>query len=196
MTRGRRVGVPVHALRNAAAAAFALLLYYSVPTGVFFELDAWPGRLLGVVGFIAGVAGLGWLVWRRIDHFLKEPVTAGGRVDGVLLVVCIVCVVFSMFYYRLELLHQDQFDGLVTRTDALYYTLVTLGTVGYGDVHATGQAARIVTMVQIVFDLVVLGTLIHIVTAGVGTRLGRAEQARAEARRAREVSDDGPDTTR
>ncbi len=177
--------MPVHALRNAAAAGFALILYYSVPMGVFFELDAWPGRVLGVVGFLCGVAGLGWLVWRRIEYFLKAPAGAGGRVDGVLLVVCVVCVVFSLFYYRLQQLHPDQFEGLSTRTDALYYTLVTLGTVGFGDVHAVGQVARVVTMVQIVFDLVVIGTLISIVTSRVNTRIVAAE-----------ISDDGPDTTR
>ncbi|GEM34034.1 hypothetical protein NN3_50410 [Nocardia neocaledoniensis NBRC 108232] len=192
MTRAQRVGVPVHALRNGAAAAFALLLYYSVPTGVVFELDAWPGRVIGVLGFVAGVAGLGWLVWRRIDHLLNRPPTAGGRVDGVLLVVCIVCVVFSLFYYRLQELHPGQFEGLSTRTDALYYTLVTLGTVGFGDVHAVGQAARIVTMVQIVFDLIVLGTLISIVTSSVNTRLGLAAQARAEHPATEQAGDEGP----
>ncbi|MFC4125820.1 potassium channel family protein [Nocardia rhizosphaerae] len=197
MTRDRRVRLPGHALRNGAAAAFALLLYYSVPIGVVFELDAWPGRLAGVLGFLAGIAGLAWLVWRRIEHFLHAPPTAGGRVDGVLLVVCIVCVVFSLFYYRLQQLHPGQFEGLSTRTDALYYTLVTLGTVGFGDIHAVGQAARIVTMVQIVFDLVIIGTLVSIVTTSVNARIGTAEKVlAAERAAAAEVSDDGPDTTR
>ncbi|MFD4456963.1 potassium channel family protein [Nocardia sp. NPDC058480] len=177
MTRRRRVSVPGHALRNGAAAVCALLLYYSVPMSWAFQLDAWPGRVFGVVSFIAGVVGLVWLVWRRIEHFLKAPATAGGRVDGVLLVVCVVCVVFSLFYYRLQQLHPDEFDGLVTRTDALYYTMSTLGTIGYGDVHAVGQVARVATMVQIVFDLVVIGTLATIVTTSVTRRLSAANTA-------------------
>ncbi|MBW0270829.1 voltage-gated potassium channel protein [Nocardia sp. MH4] len=193
MTRGLRVGVPGHALRNGAAAVCALLLYYSVPLSGPFELDAWPGEVFGIVSFIAGVIGLAWLVWRRIQHFLNAPDSAGGRVDGVLLVVCIVCVVFSLFYYRLQQRQPDQFDGLVTRTDALYYTMSTLGTVGYGDVHAVGQVARIAAMVQIAFDLVVIGTLATIVTSSVTRRLAAF---RPPPPAVTEVSDDGPDTTR
>ncbi|MFC8386410.1 potassium channel family protein [Nocardia sp. NPDC057272] len=188
MKRGRRF--PGRVMRNGAAALCAVLLYYSVPVGWMFELDAWPGRLSGVFIFVAGVAGLAWLVWRRIENYLRAPTAAGAQVDGLLLLVCIVGVVFALFYYRLQQLHPDQFDGLETRTDALYYTLVTLGTVGYGDVHAVGQAARIATMVQIVFDLVVLGTLLTIITTSVTGRV------QAAARAAREVSGGAPDTTR
>ncbi|MDO3649744.1 potassium channel family protein [Nocardia mangyaensis] len=191
MTRKRRSELPKHALRNGAAAVCALLLYYSVPVHWVFELDAWPGRVFGVVGFAAGIIGLVWLVWRQIEHLLTAPVSAGGRVDGVLLVVCIVCVVFSQFYFRLQQRDPDQFDGLVTRTDALYYTMSTLGTIGYGDVHAIGQAARVVTMVQIVFDLVVIGTLAAIVTTSVTRRLGADTGNRSDT-----ATDDGPDTTR
>ncbi|MFD9546565.1 potassium channel family protein [Nocardia salmonicida] len=191
MTRGRRF--PHHVMRNGAAAFCSVLLYYSVPVGWIFELDAWPGRLLGVGLFLAGLAGIGWLVWRRIDNYLRAPTAMGAQVDGLLLLVCVVGVVFALFYFRLQQLHPDQFDGLETRTDALYYTLATLGTVGYGDVHAAGQAARIATMVQIVFDLVVLGTLLTIITTSV---TGRVQAATRAAREAREVSGGASDTTR
>ncbi len=188
MTSGRFF--PGHATRNGAAAVFTLLFYYSVPVGWVFELDAWPGRAAGVFAFFAGVAGLAWMVWRRVKSYLRAPTATGGRVDGLLLIVCVVGAVFALFYYRLQQLHPDQFVGLETRTDALYYTLVTLGTVGYGDVHAIGQVARIVTMVQIVFDLVVLGTLLTIITSSVTGRIHAATTA------ARKISGDGPETTR
>ncbi|MFC4375671.1 potassium channel family protein [Nocardia halotolerans] len=188
MTPGRFF--PGHAQRNGAAALFTLLFYYSVPVGRVFEVDAWPGQAVGVLAFFAGVAGLGWMVWRRVQTYLRAPTAAGGQVDGLLLIVCVVGAVFALFYYRLQQLHPDQFVGLETRTDALYYTLVTLGTVGYGDVRAVGQAARVVTMVQIVFDLVVLGTLLTIITSSVTGRIRAATAA------ANKVSGDEPGTTR
>jgi hypothetical protein len=43
--------------------------------------------------------------------------------------------------------------------------VITLGTVGYGDVHAVGQMARVVSMVQVAFDLVVIGALIAVATS-------------------------------
>ena len=42
---------------------------------------------------------------------------------------------------------------------------VTLGTVGYGDVHAVGQLARVITMIQVAFDLVVIGALIAVASS-------------------------------
>lgn len=181
-----------HVLRNASAALCALLFYYSVPIAWAYNLDAWPGRTLGLITFVVGVLGLGWLVWRRVQYFLRAPASTGGRVDGVLLVVCVVCVVFALYYFRLEQLQPGQFEGLSTRTDALYYTLMTLGTVGYGDVHAVGQVARIATMVQVVFDMVVLGTLLTIVTTSLTGRIEAAARARHQV----EVLNDSPDTTR
>ena len=62
------------------------------------------------------------------------------------------------------------------RPTALYFTLSTLATVGFGDVHATGQLARALVSLQIVFDLVFVAALISVLT----TQL----RARAAARRA------------
>lgn len=53
-----------------------------------------------------------------------------------------------------------QFVGLETRTDALYFTIVTMATIGYGDIHATGQLARILVIVfQLVFPTTLMSTI-------------------------------------
>jgi len=48
------------------------------------------------------------------------------------------------------------FISLETKTDALYFAVATLSTVGFGDVHAQGQIARGLVIVQMVFNVVVL----------------------------------------
>ena len=55
-----------------------------------------------------------------------------------------------------------QVAGLATRVDAVYFTVTTLSTVGYGDIHAISQAARVVVTVQILFDLMFLGVLVRV----------------------------------
>jgi len=50
----------------------------------------------------------------------------------------------------------SEFVSLETKTDALYFAVTTLVTVGFGDVHAQGQVARCLVIVQMVFDVVVL----------------------------------------
>ncbi|WP_067784238.1 potassium channel family protein [Nocardia amikacinitolerans] len=173
MTDSRRFSGAIHVLRNVAALVCALLFFYGVP--MEWDLsDDWSGQWLGLAAFLAGVGGLIWLATRRVRRYLREPRATGGRVDGLLLMLCVVVMFFAIYYYRLAVQYPGEFEGLVTRTDALYYTIVTLGTVGYGDIHAIGQTARIATMVQIVFDLVVIGSLLAIVSSGVTHRLETA----------------------
>ena len=45
----------------------------------------------------------------------------------------------------------------LTRTDALYFTVTVFSTVGFGDITATSQTARLVVVVQMLLDLLVLG---------------------------------------
>ena len=78
-----------------------------------------------------------------------------------------VVALFALAYYLIARNDPAQFDGLVTRTDALYFTIVTLGTIGYGDVHAVGQFARVITMIQIAFDLVVIGAFVAVASSRV-----------------------------
>ncbi|WP_067653242.1 potassium channel family protein [Nocardia harenae] len=149
----------IRVLRNGTAVLCALLIYYGIP----LELNL-AGRALGSIVFLVAFAGLTRLIDRHVRRLTAAPRQAGRQVDGILLLLTVTIVFFALTYYLLARNDPAQFDGLETRTDALYYTIVTLGTVGYGDVRATGQAARIVTMLQIVFDLVVVGVLLAVAT--------------------------------
>ncbi|MDR6863323.1 Na+/H+-dicarboxylate symporter [Phycicoccus sp. 3266] len=58
-----------------------------------------------------------------------------------------------------------QMVGIRTRLDALYFTLSTTATVGYGDIHPTGQLARAVASGHILFNVLLLGAVARLVTA-------------------------------
>ena len=80
-----------------------------------------------------------------------------------------------------------EFDGVTTLVDALYFTLVTASTVGYGDVHAVSTGARL-----FVISLVILGpTAVGVV---VGSLVGPALQDRL-ARPGRRLAADGGRST-
>ncbi|MGK8510321.1 potassium channel family protein [Nocardia asiatica] len=174
MTEHRAVGRSSRVLHNVSAVVCALLFYYFLPLEI--EPLGHPAGVAGLVAFVVGVAGLVWLARWRIRRYFLDPRATAGRVNDVLLVVCVVVTFFALYYYILEQHAPGQFDGLHTRSDALYYTIVTLGTVGYGDVHPVGPAARVATMVQIVFDLGVIGTLIAIGTSHIVRRLDEAQR--------------------
>ena len=70
----------------------------------------------------------------------------------------------SLTFFLLNQISPDEVTGLETRTDALYFTLSTMATVGYGDVHAEGQVARALVCVLIVFNVVVVASLVRAYT--------------------------------
>ena len=58
--------------------------------------------------------------------------------------------------------------------------MTTLLTVGYGDIHADGQAARALVLIQMVFNVVIIATAASTINARVRTQA----EIRAEERRA------------
>jgi hypothetical protein len=91
----------------------------------------------------------------------------------------LVIVVFASFYVVLARA-PGQFVGLSTRTDSLYFTVTTLSTVGYGDIHPSGQAAKIVVLVQILFDLVLVAGAANSLRTATARRREERMRARAE----------------
>jgi voltage-gated potassium channel len=49
----------------------------------------------------------------------------------------------------------------LTRTDALYFTVTVFATVGFGDITAVSQSARLVVTVQMLLDLLALGLVVR-----------------------------------
>ncbi|MFC5177086.1 potassium channel family protein [Nocardioides taihuensis] len=57
-----------------------------------------------------------------------------------------------------------EMDGIKNRTDALYFSVTVVSTVGFGDIHATGNAARLFVTVHMLFNLIYLGTALRVIT--------------------------------
>jgi voltage-gated potassium channel len=160
----RRIG------RSVGVFVAALLLFYSFPL---------PGQsfpVLELLAFLAGIAALIVLVVWQARRQLAAPDSEAVRLSSLLVVLYIVIMFFALAYVWIEQSSPGQFSDLQTRTDALYFTVATLGTVGYGDVHPVGQAARAVATTQIVFDLVFVAALVS-VFSGRASRVLAAHRA-------------------
>jgi voltage-gated potassium channel len=77
---------------------------------------------------------------------------------------------FALADYTIAVSDSGQFVDLQTKTDGLCFTLATLTTVGYGDVHAIGQVARAVVAVQLVFNVVIIATGASVLARQIGAR--------------------------
>lgn len=76
---------------------------------------------------------------------------------------------FAAVYYAMNT-SSAEVTGLDTRVDAIYFTVTTLSTVGFGDITAASQAARIVVTIQIVFDLLFLGVAVRVISTAATRR--------------------------
>ena len=104
--------------------------------------------------FAGALSLVALLLLRQIrDVLMNRPSARPGLV--IPLLMCLSVLVFSAAYYALAK-QPGEFMGLTTRMDALYFTTTTLATVGYGDVTPRGQAARVITVLQILYTFVFL----------------------------------------
>lgn len=147
----------------AWASIGVLVAYFAFPVG-------WAGSTAGIaislLLTLAGLALVGGAMVLELRHVRRG---AEMRAGGVLTIMVVALVAaFSLAFYLVELLAPRQFEGLSTRTDALYFTLSTMATVGYGDVHAEGQLARALVCGLIVFSVVVVASLVRSAAARSG----------------------------
>jgi voltage-gated potassium channel len=135
-------------LRLVAACAALLVVYFVLPAEKHMASDV-------VVRALIALVILGLLAYLIIRQFrLEMHLGADYRVDGLLVSIFGVVVAFSFAFYLLGRNDPGQMAGLHTRIDALYFTVSTLTTVGFGDVHAAGQAARVLVLIQMGFNLI------------------------------------------
>ncbi|MFC5667261.1 potassium channel family protein [Kitasatospora misakiensis] len=142
-----------------------------------------PLRALGneqpVVGWVLFGAVLTMLTGLLLSRIV-DSIRGTGRHPGVWLafLICLSLTVFAGTYYVLAD-RPGEFDGLETRLDALYFTVVTMATIGYGDITPAGQGPRLVVLLQIAYNFVFLaaaaGALSRTVRSGMETRAQRLE---------------------
>ncbi|WP_426244817.1 potassium channel family protein [Nocardioides sp. LHG3406-4] len=149
--------------RPAWCFAGLLVAYYAFP----LEWSGSTGAIaISLVLTALGLALLGRMMVLELQH-LRAGIA--GRAAGALTIMLVLLIMsFSLAFYLVDLLAPEQISGLSTRTDALYFTLSTMTTVGYGDVHAEGQLARALVCGLIVFNIVVVASLVR-----AHTRLGQ-----------------------
>jgi voltage-gated potassium channel Kch len=146
-----------------------LVVYFMLPA----SSDLSRGRLvLDVLATAVGISLVATVLFREVRRQAHDPGAAGLSGLRLVLLLEIVLVIFAFIYYTVAINAPGQFTGLNTRIDSLYFSMVTTTTVGYGDIHATGQAARAMVIVQIGFDVAFIAVLSTLIRYQVRRNLG------------------------
>jgi voltage-gated potassium channel len=146
--------------RSALTVAGLLALYAVIPVPGQRE-SLWFTAVMAVAGLAALTYAFITLA-QRAQRARSSPSETAIRLEALVAVLYAFIVFMSLVYLGLSST-AGEFDELHTRVDALYFTMSTIATVGFGDVHATGQVARVVVTLQICLDLVFVGLVARII---------------------------------
>ena len=121
---------------------------------------------LQVAGFITGLGILTFtffdMLIRDIRHTHVHPIGLRAIVLGVM--VLEVLGLFSITYLAIAS-QPGQMNGLETPLDALYFTMTTLMTIGFGDISAGSQLARGTVLIQMFFSVLVLSASVRLLSS-------------------------------
>ena len=72
-------------------------------------------------------------------------------------------VLFAWIYFTISRSNPGYFSTPLDRTESLYFTVTVFSTVGFGDIVPKVDLTRIVTMVQMMADLAVIGLVVRLI---------------------------------
>ncbi|WP_329381079.1 potassium channel family protein [Streptomyces sp. NBC_01351] len=152
LSNGRqpRLRVIGHLLRSVAAAAVLTGLYYLAP------LDRGVG-VGTVVLLLTGLAVFGALIAWQLAAIARSEYPRLRAIEAMATAVPLFLVLFAAVYFLISKEYPATFSEPMNRTDALYFTVTVFATVGFGDIAPVSEAARALTTVQMVADLIVVG---------------------------------------
>jgi voltage-gated potassium channel len=162
----RRWLVGLELLRSLAATVVLVGLYYLLPLD---HIKNVPLTLVAGLLILLAVS-----VW-QVRAIIRARYPALRAIAALATTVPLFLLLFAAAYFTMAGANPANFSAhSLTRTDALYFTVTTFSTVGFGDITAASQSARLVVTAQMLLDLLVLGL-------GIRVFVGAVQLARQQA---------------
>ncbi|WP_406366738.1 potassium channel family protein [Streptomyces sp. NBC_01546] len=158
--RRRRRVVAGHTLRSVTWAVLITAFYYLTPLDHGFGVAT-------VVSLVIGLGLFGWLVGWQVAAVTRAEYPRLRAMEALATAVPLFLVLFSATYYLLAGGVPGSFSESLNRTDALYFTVTVFATVGFGDIVPTTGVGRVLTTLQMVADLIVVGVIAKVLFGAV-----------------------------
>ena len=139
--------IALSTLRVAIGLGFIWWLYSLVPKDVDERIFI-PGVLL-----LAGMAIYIWFVKKEIERILGSRYPEVLAVEGLILSAALFLVIFATIYLAIDGLNPGSFTEPLSHLSSHYLTLTILSTVGFGDITAVTDQARLAVMIQMALTL-------------------------------------------
>ena len=164
-------------LRAAGSTTALVVIYYLLP------VDR-SSAAVAVTILITGLVALVALIIFQVRSIVASPFPGLRAVEALATSLPLFLVLFASTYLVTATESAGSFSQPLTHTDALYFTVTVFATVGFGDITAKTETARLVVTGQMITDLVVLGLGIRIILGAVTRGQRRQRRQRQDARSA------------
>jgi len=152
----RRRLIIIGLLRASAVTAALVVGYYLLP------LDHLAGVPLGV-SLAAGLLALAAMAAYQVRAIIRARYPGIRAIEALATTAPLFLLLFAGTYVLMARADPSNFNvHPLTRTDSLYFTVTVFATVGFGDITATSQTARLIVTAQMILDLIVLGLGIRV----------------------------------
>jgi voltage-gated potassium channel len=165
----RRHLLTIAAIRSFGSAAVLVAAYFLLPFTLLLS-----GRL--IVEFVAGVLLVILVLVSQTVLTLRSRYPLLRSVEAMATSVPLFLVVFSTTHYLINELNPGSYTEPLTRFDALYFTVSTFVTVGFGDITAVTLPARFATLVQMIGGLILVGVVARVLVGAARRRQDRRGQ--------------------
>ena len=158
-----RRAVVVALLRVMLSLVVAVVVYFRIPlTG--------SSEARSITIFVAGLVIVVVVLAFQTLRIVRSPFPLLRTVEALATTGPLFLIVFASSHYVIDNVDPGSYTQPMTRLDALYYTVTTFATVGYGDIAPVSETARLAATLQMLLGLVFLGLVARVVTGA--TRLG------------------------
>ena len=147
-------------LRAAGSTVALVTVYYLLPLD---HSSTWAA----VAMLVIGLALLIGLVAFQVRSIVRSRFPALRAIESLATSVPLFLLLFSGAYVVLSVISAGNFGQRLTHTDALYFTTTVFSTVGFGDIAAKSEAARLVVTSQMIADLLIIGLGIRVILGAV-----------------------------
>lgn len=169
-------------VRILAVTTLFLVVYFWWPVGRDTNVTGLFVLAAGLVGFFAAVA-------YHVRRIVDSPVPQLRAAEALGTAIPLFIVIFALVYVLMSTSDPGHFTQPITKITGLYFTVTVLSTVGFGDITAVTDTARLIVTLQMIVDLVLIGLVVRVIMGA--SRIG-LERRRSEAEAAgRDAGRDG-----
>ncbi|WP_020143378.1 potassium channel family protein [Terracoccus sp. 273MFTsu3.1] len=158
-----RRAVVVALLRVMLSLVVAVVVYFRIPL-------TWSSEARSIMIFVSGLVIVVVVLAFQTRSIVRSPYPLLRTVEALATTGPLFLIVFASSHYVIDNIDPGSYTQPMTRLDALYYTVTTFATVGYGDIAPVSETARLAATLQMLLGLVFLGLVARVITGA--TRLG------------------------